>query len=268
MNLVQMSALSLPSTKSEETSSVNNLKPIDQKAWGSYENSLKEANKGSVSMADLLALLAQIIESSQQVRAQVMKNRIGEAVATSELATMLAQDKSQDAKLRFGITLASSVVNMGMTTAATVRIGQTKTLKDKHLSKMGDRGAADTGGVKLLKTTDLESGKVTNVDKSPKVSDLTAKELNQYSANLQQQRTAKYNSVTQMGGMADGMVGNANEIQNAEQVKVQEDTQASKDLKEKFDAQLDQYIQDLTAEAVKLNEILEAVAKASLVTNR
>ncbi|MFA7521113.1 MAG: type III secretion system protein, partial [Shewanella sp.] len=78
----------------------------------------------------------------------------------------------------------------------------------------------------------------------------------------------KYNSVTQMGGMADGMVGNANEIQNAEQVKVQEETQASKDLKEKFDAQLDQYIQDLTAEAVKLNEILEAVAKASLVTNR
>ncbi|WP_338726300.1 type III secretion system protein [Shewanella baltica] len=268
MNLVQMSALSLPSTKSEDTSPVNNLKPIDQKAWGSYENSLKEANKGSVSMADLLALLAQIIESSQQVRAQVMKNRIGEAVATSQLATMLAQDKSQDAKLRFGITLASSVVNMGMTTAATVRIGQTKTLKDKHLSKMGDRGAADTSGVKLLKTTDLESGKVTNVDKSPKVSDLTAKELNQYSANLQQQRTAKYNSVTQMGGMADGMVGNANEIQNAEQVKVQEETQASKDLKEKFDAQLDQYIQDLTAEAVKLNEILEAVAKASLVTNR
>lgn len=265
---IQMSTLSLQATMAEETSSTNHFKPIDQKVWGNYENSLKEANKGSVSMADLLALLSQIIESSQQVRAQVMKNRIGEAVATSALATMLAQDKCGDAKLRFGITLASSVVNMGLTTAATVRIGQTKTLKDKHLSKMADAGGADAGGVKLLKTTDLESGKVTNVDKSPKVSDLTPKELNKYTASLQQQRTAKYNSVTQMGGMADGMVGNANEIQNAEQVKGQEETQASKDLKEKFDAQLDQYIQDLTAEAVKLNEILEAVAKASLVTNR
>jgi hypothetical protein len=263
-----MNTLSLPLTMSEDTTSVNNQKPIDQKVWCGYENSLNVANKGTMSMADLLALLTQIIGASHQLRNQVMMNRIGEAVATSALATKLAQDKCGDAKLRFGITLASSVVNMAMTTAATVRIGQTKTLKDKHLSKMADKGANDVGGVKLLKTTDLKSGKVTNVDKSTKVSDLTPKELNKYTASLQQQRTAKYNSVTHMGGMADGMVGNANEIQNSEQVKGQELILASKELKEKFDAQLDQYIQDLTAEAVKLNEILEAVAKASLVTNR
>jgi len=264
---IQMSTLSLQTTMADEAP-INHSKLMDQKVWGNYENSLKEANKGSISMADLLALLSQIIESSQQVRAQVMKNRIGEAMSTSALATMLAKDKCSDAKLRFGITLASSVVHMGMTTVATVRIGQTKTLKDKHLSKMADNGSQNAGGVKLLQKTDLETGKVTNFDKSPKVSDLTLKELNKYTASLQQQRTAKYNTVTQMGGMADGMVGNANEIQNAEQVKKQEEILASKNLKEKFDAQLDQYLQDLTAEAVKLNEILEAITKASLVTNR
>ncbi|AQS37659.1 type III secretion system protein [Shewanella psychropiezotolerans] len=268
MNSISINAQSSQSIMTEETASFSQSNPADKKTWNSYDSSLTEVNKGTVSMSDLLALLSQIIASSREVRAQVMKNRIGEAVATSALATMLAQDKSNDAKLRFGISLASSVVNMAMTTGATVRIGQTKTLTDKHLSKMSGNGAADTGGVKLLKVTDLESGKITNLDKSPKVSDLTSKELNKYTASLQQQRTAKYNSVTQMGGMADGMVGNANEIQNAEQVKGQEELQASKDLKEKFDAQLDQYIQDLTAEGVKLNEILDAVARASLVTNR
>ena len=58
------------------------------------------------------------------------------------------------------------------------------------------------------------------------------------------------------------------EIQHANEVKGQEQAQAAKDLKEKFDAQLDQFIQNLTQEAVKLNDILAAMARASLPTNR
>ncbi|MDN3612035.1 type III secretion system protein [Vibrio ostreicida] len=216
---------------------------VNDKEWNSYSSSLDKADSGTVSMSDLLALLAEIIESSQRLRAQVMQNRIGEAVATSDLAVKIAGDKCGDAQRKFGITLAASVATMALSTAATVRMGQTKTLQDKHVTDM-------TGG------------------KSTSVKSLDSKSVNDFSARLQEGRTGKYRAVSQMGEMGNSMVGNVNEMQHAAEVRTQEETQATKELKEKFDAQLDQYIQDLTQEAVKLNEILDAVAKASLVTNR
>ncbi|EJL6463813.1 type III secretion system protein [Vibrio cholerae] len=226
-----------------EKSHAQNTVAVNEKQWNSYSEKLDKVETGSVSMSDLLALLAQIIESSQRLRAQMMQNRITEAVATSDLAVKLSGDKCSDAQRKFGITLAASVATMAMSTAATVRMGQSKTLKDKHV-------------------TDLTKGKNTSV------SSLDSRSVNKFTANLQEARTAKYRSVSQMSEMASSMVGNVNEMQHADQVRKQEETQASKELKEKFDAQLDQYIQDLTQEAVKLNEILDSVAKASLVHNR
>ncbi|MGT0150785.1 hypothetical protein ACT691_20680 [Vibrio metschnikovii] len=85
---------------------------------------------------------------------------------------------------------------------------------------------------------------------------------------LQEARTAKYRSVAQMSEMGSNMTGNVNEIQHADQVRQQEESQAVKILKKNLMLSFDQYIQDLTQEAVKLNEILDAVAKASLATNR
>ncbi|MGT0150784.1 hypothetical protein ACT691_20675 [Vibrio metschnikovii] len=53
-------------------------------------------------MSELLALLAQIIESSQRLRAQMMQNRITEAVATNDLAIkMRSGDKCSDAQRKF-----------------------------------------------------------------------------------------------------------------------------------------------------------------------
>ncbi|MCF7505325.1 type III secretion system protein [Vibrio sp. L3-7] len=216
---------------------------INEKEWNSFSSSLDKANSGTVSMSDLLALLAEIIESSQRLRAQVMQNRITEAVATSDLAVKIAGDKCGDAQRKFGITLVASVATMALSTAATVRMGQTKTLQDKHV-------------------VDMTNGKSTSVKS------LDSNTVNDFSARLQEGRTGKYRAVSQMSEMGGSMVGNVNEMQNAAQVRTQEESQATKDLKEKFDGQLDQYIQDLTQEAVKLNEILDSVARASLVTNR
>jgi hypothetical protein len=64
------------------------------------------------------------------------------------------------------------------------------------------------------------------------------------------------------------MVGNVNDIQHAEQVKTQEEAQATKSNKEKLDTMLDQYLQDLVKEAVKLNELSGAITQAALAVNR
>lgn len=194
-------------------------------------------------MSELLALLAEIIKASKELRSQVMSNKITEAKATTELAVSLADDRKHDAIVKFGITLASCVVSMAITSASSVRMGQTKILKDKHLASM--------------------SG-----DSNMRVADLSAKDINKFSAQLQQGRTAKYNTVAQTGNMANSMVGNINDMRHAEEVKHQEEGTASKQLKEKVDAMLDGYLQDLTQAAVKLNEILDTMQRASLVTNR
>ncbi|AVI67760.1 type III secretion system protein [Shewanella sp. WE21] len=268
MTQISMNTQFAQQLMTEVPTSTNNLKPIDEQKWNSYKSAAEKALNGSVTMADLLALFSQIIEASQKLRSEVMKNRIGEAVATSKIATMLAKDKCSDAQLQFGIKLASGAVSMAMTAGASIRIGQTKVLQDKHLSRPTDKGIANTGGVKLLKSTDLESGKVTHLDKSPKVSDLTPQDINKFTANIQQGRTTKYNGVITASQLASNLVDSANSMRDAEQVKGQNEIQAAKELKEKFDGQLDQFVQNLTSEHVKLNEILDALAKASLVTNR
>lgn len=209
----------------------------------SYLEKLDKVETGSVSMSDLLALLAQIIESALRLRAQLMQNRITEAEMMCVLANDLSHDICRDAQQKFGITLATGAAMMVMSTGIGVRTAQSKTLKDKHV-------------------TDLAKGKNTSV------SSLDSHSVNNFTASLQEARTAKYRSVLQMSELASSMVGNVNEMQHADQVRKQEETRASKELKEKFDAQLDQYIQDLTQDAVNLNLILESVAKTMLVHNR
>lgn len=234
-------ALNLAQPIVSESSTAN--VSIDTKPWKNFEKSIKNISDGGVSMSELLSLLAEIIKASKELRTQVMNNKITEAKETTNLAVHLAEDRKHDAQVKFGITLAASVVSMAITSASSIRMGQTKTLKDKHLSSM--------------------SG-----DSNMRVADLSPKELNKFTAQLQQGRTAKYNTVAQTGTMANSMVGNINDMRNAEEVKHQEEGTASKQLKEKVDAMLDSYLQDLTQAAVKLNEILDAMQRASLVTNR
>ncbi|AUI87410.1 type III secretion system protein [Vibrio azureus] len=211
--------------------------------WEGYEKAVMKADSAPISMNDLLALMAQIIAASQRLRAETTQNRIDEAVATSNMAMKIADNKCADAQKKFAITLAASVATMALTTAATVKMGKTKTLRDDHV-------------------TSMTSGNKTSVKS------LESKEINDFSSRLQEARIGKYKSVTQMSDMSGNMVGHANEIQHAGEVKDQEQAQALKDLKEKFDAQLDQFIQNLTQEAVKLNDILAAMTRASLATNR
>ena len=216
---------------------------VDEKEWKGFEKEINKAESGHISMEDLLALMAQIIAASQRMRAEAAQNRINEAVATNNMAMKMADNKCADAQKKFAITLAASVATMALTTAATVKMGKTKTLRDDHV-------------------TSMTSGNKTSVKS------LSSKEVNDFSSRLQEARIGKYKSVTQMSDMSGNMAGHANEIQHANEVKGQEQAQATKDLKEKFDAQLDQFIQNLTQEAVKLNDILAAMARASLPTNR
>jgi len=211
--------------------------------WTSFKGKLNAIDKKEISMSDLLALLAQIIESSQKLRAQVMENRISQANATMELAMSIADKKAFDEKVKFGITLAASVATMALTTAGTVKMGQTKTLKDKHV-------------------LDLTDGR------SATVSSLDSKTMNELTGQLRDKSLSKYRAFGQMSESGRVMVGNVNDIQHAEQVKTQEEAQATKSNKEKLDTMLDQYLQDLVKEAVKLNELSGAITQAALAVNR
>lgn len=203
----------------------------------------KIQNDGVVSMSQLLALLAMIIESSQLLRTQVLTNRINEAMATAEVAKVLAADKKDSAHTKFGINLAAGVVSMGLTTASAFKAGQFKKVEDKHLTKLGH-------------------------GENAKVSDLSVDRLNEITASLQQQRTAKYNTVSQLSGASKEMIGNVNEIQNSDQVKRQDETQATKDLKQRYDEQLTTFIDSLSNELTQLLKAMEAVQAAAQVTNR
>lgn len=216
---------------------------INQSEWQGFEKSLSKVEGGSISMNELLALLAEIVAASHSLRSQLMKNNISAAVATSHLAVKIADIKCRDAQEKFAISLAASVTTMALVTAASVKGGQAKILKDKHLMQ------------------DTSLGKTS-------VSALTTKERSRMSANLTHQHTDKYQSVGSLSQMANSMAGNMNEIQHAADIRHQEENKATKDLKEKFDSQLKEYIQALTQEALKLNEIIDAIAKANLATNR
>ena len=241
----ELAKLSMGVTEGDFLGVDENLKRFSDSSSTAHETPTFNTHnvQSHVSIGDLLALMAEIIESSHELRSQVMENRIHEASSTCDLAVSLAADKCSDAQTKFGITLAASLVTMGVSTFATIRMAKPKTLQDKHVQSM--------------------SG-----DKTVTVKSLDAKSRNDYAARLQDASTGKYRGVSQGAEMSQGVVGNVNEMQNAAQIRNQEETQATKDMKEKFDGQLDQYIQNLTQETTKLNEILDSVAKASLVTNR
>ncbi|EKT64608.1 hypothetical protein [Providencia burhodogranariea] len=198
---------------------------------------------GSVSMSHLLALLAMIIESSKLLRSEVLMNRINEAGATVELAHVLAADKKSSATTKFSINLAAGVVSMGITSAAAFKTGQFKKVDDKHLVNLG-------------------------YGENAKVSNLSVDRLNEITASLQQQRTAKYNTITQLSGVSKELIGNVNEIHNAGEVKRHDDTQATKDLKKTYDDQLSSFIDSLGNELNQLHKAMESVQGAMLVNNR
>ncbi|EGQ8442520.1 type III secretion system protein [Vibrio cholerae] len=226
----------------EATSHTATLNPNSQ-LWEGYSKQLKQFNSGSISVTELLALISQIIESSQRLRSQLMNNRIGEAVATSELARKIAGDKCSDSRKKFAITLAAGVLSMGVSTVAGISTLRNKKLDDKMVTKLSNGTQSS-------------------------VKSLSAADVNKFNSELLNKNTNKFRAVEQLGKTSESLTNNANEIQHAAQVRQQEETQASRELKEKFDSQIDQYIQNLTQEHVKLNEILNQMEMAKQANMR
>lgn len=132
---------------------------------------------------------------------------------------------------------------MAVISAAAFKTGQFKKVEDKHLTKLGYGDNA-------------------------KASNLSTDRLNEITASLQQQRTAKYNTITQLSGVSEKLVGNVNELQNAARVERQDDTQATKDLKKTFDDQLNSFIDALGNELNQLHKLMESVQGTMLANNR
>lgn len=49
---------------------------IDTNQWKDFEKSVAKISEGGVSMSELLALLAEIIKASKELRSQVMSNKL------------------------------------------------------------------------------------------------------------------------------------------------------------------------------------------------
>lgn len=240
-NAVAPSSANMKAPQLEEHSLVNDSFNIAKSEINNVQDNFQDNDP--VSMAHLLALLAMIIESSKLLRTEVLINRINEAEATVGLAHTLAADKKSSATTKFSISLGAGVLSMGITSAAAIKTSQFKKVDDKHLTKLG-------------------------YGENAKVSNLSTDRLNEITASLQQQRTAKYNTVSQLGNVSKELIGNLNEIQNAGQVKRQDDMQATQDLKKTYDGQLTAFIDTLNNEFNQLLKSMDAVQGAMLVNNR
>jgi hypothetical protein len=220
----------------------NDVKPIASSESNSVTDT-KSSSSETVSLAHLLALFSEIIESEQELQSETMMNRINDAVTTCKLAMSLAAEKCKDAQTKFAITLTASIICIGVVSFSTVRMAQPKGLKDKHVQSM--------------------SG-----DKTDTLKSMDAKTRNDYAARMQDARTGKWRGVSQGAEMAQGVVGNVNEMQNAARIKEQEETQATKDMKEKLDAMDTEFTQKLTQSISAILETMGKIAQAKLPTNR
>ncbi len=219
-----------------------------ESTWRSYEerlNSLqsKVTEPDLPTVTDLMALLVLIIEAARDLRNQVTRSRIDVSASVQQLASRIAETKMSDAQKKFAISLAAGVATMAVSTAATMRMSMPKQLQDKHI----------TG---------------TSEGRQSKVSDLTAKEKNDFQIQLQEQRTAKYSAITRVSEMANSITGSGNEIQHAAGVNEQEQGQSIKELMAQYVPQLEEFINSLGKELAMLNSILEAITRANLATNR
>ena len=197
----------------------------------------------TVTMTDLLVLLAQIMESAREVRVQTSYNRIALASDIQELAGKIADLKMNDSQRKAAIDMAAGICVMAVNTCATARVATPKSVQDKHVVGMTD-------------------------GRQSKVSDLSTKEVNEFQTQLQEQRTAKYTAVSRTSEMAQGMVGSGNEIQHATGVAEQEKAQSNKELQGQFVPQLEEFINALGKQLSALNDILQVVNQALQANDR
>ncbi|NRN28539.1 type III secretion system protein [Photorhabdus heterorhabditis] len=244
MSNIQFSAVSAMTSTFEDqlkTGVENKELQVISAKMANIEPQVKSLNQqveaGTVSMSQLMKLIGMIIDSSKELRSQLLFNRIDEAMSTLELGIALAQNKKETAQVKFGINMAISLVSMTIQTASAYQTSKFKTVKDKHLPE-------------------------------GKVSDLSAQQRNDISATLQQARTAKYNNVTNLAQMSNKVGSDGVEFLHADNVRHDEENQASKETKQKFDEQLTQFIESLGNELVQLLKMMEAIQGAALVTNR
>lgn len=209
-----------------------------------YNKDLALINKGNTaSFSDLLALLAAIIATSEKLRSSVAQSKIDNAVTTQTLAVNLAATKEVNAKEKFVISAVTGTLNMALSTVSAVRIGQTKLVQDKHIAPAAD---GSSRGVK----------------------DLSTSELRDFSNNLQQARTSKYTSLSRLGDMSSKVADSANEAGYASKVRQEDELASTKELVGQFQSVLDQALNTLTQELVKLNDLLAAFVRATAATNR
>lgn len=191
----------------------------------------------TVSLAELLSLLSDILEASGKLRNQMMINRVDNAEASVKMASAIARDKESDAMLKFGLSMMSGVMSMGLTAASSIKIGSPKGVQDKHVQL--ERGNPNAG-----------------------VKDLSPQELNDLSSRLQQARTQKYSGVNQMAGMADNVTQKAVEMNNASEVEQQQQAEAAKSHQDKLAELVNMMIDSLAKELTKVLQLTEEVTKS------
>lgn len=225
--------------ESEQSAQDNiNLKSLEK-----IEKQYNKAQKDGISMNDLLKLITEILQTSYAIHAEVSQSRIQAARITTEISNILAADKCHASTVKFSVQLAAGVFAMGVNAFSACYTASGTTVKDKHLQDLAN-------------------------SKGGKVSDLTAKEINQHTANLQQVKNAKFAGFAQFGNAVNGSTRDGTEIYQANEVKIQEEGQATLKHKEKLDALKDLFFQHFATVLAKLQELLNDLEKASLATNR
>ncbi|CAH8242597.1 conserved hypothetical protein [Vibrio aestuarianus] len=188
-------------------------------------------------MNDLLKLIAEIFQASYALHTELAQARIEAAKETTDIARIIAADKCHDSQVKFAIQGLSGAFTMFISSVSAAKTASGKSLEDRHVA----------GG---------------------RVSDLTQREINQHTATLQNLRIGKYAAVAQTAKMAEGVSRDWMEVHHANEVKIQEEAQATLTLKKELDALIDLVYQHFVRLFTKLNELLDVIEKSHLATNR
>ncbi|WP_341663614.1 hypothetical protein [Vibrio sp.] len=204
-------------------------------------------SSSTVSISVLLAMLLAIIEQEGRTLNSVMASNIDVDVANMDNAKVLAEKICDDDTLKLCIAMGFLATTMVFSTAIMVDTAKPKVMEDKHLANT--------------------SGEYTSV-KQMKETPEGRKLFDENTAALQHAKIAK-NNFLQQANQATGQAGNqGTEMMAAQDKQEQDEIKAGNDLQMKLAEQLPEFIKSLGDSLRKLLEVLEAVAKASLATNR
>ena len=201
--------------------------------------------EAKVTMSELMAMFAEILDLCNKLRNEKQKSKIKETVATADMAVKIAEEIKDNAWKEFSVSMAGSSLAMAGAGFSGAKKLKGWKLKDKHINPGGQTGPS-----------------------AKKVSSMSAAERSEATMKLNEQKMQKMHTFDSMVNTGNSMFQHGSELLKGVHSSEIETERAHKEEKQKLDETIDNSIQTLIATSTRLHEILDKITQASAATNR